>query len=104
MRWNQPLGRITTAQTHEACSARCTQYSGPEFMGGCKGYMTGMYFGMLYCRSYGGPTRSMGCASFSQPSNQGLFSGELGSTHPRTNNVNVGGNCCQNMTFVPTGR
>ena len=29
------------------------QYSAPQFNGGCKGYRTGMYAGMLFCRSYG---------------------------------------------------
>ena len=66
--------------------------------------MSGMYFGMLFCRSYGGERRSTPCAPWAHPSQSGISSGALGSTHPRTNAVNVGGNCCSNMTFVPTGR
>ena len=104
VRWNFGVGLITITASHETCSARCTRYSAPEYLGGCKGYMTGMYYGMLFCRSYGGNVRSTPCAPWAHPSEPGYFSGALGSTDPRTNNVNVGGNYCQNTTFVPTGR
>ena len=104
MRWNWAIGKIVVKATHEECSARCTQFSGPQYLGGCKGYMTGMYFGMLFCRSYGGQRRDQVCAPWAHPSQPGYFSGALGSTDPRTNAVNVGGNCCTNMTFVPPGR
>ena len=100
VRYNHGLGKITIVSSHEACSARCTQYSGPEFSGGCKGYQSGMFFGMLYCRSYGGQRRDQQCAPFAHPSHPGQFSGELGSTDARTNMVNIGGNCCSNSTFV----
>ena len=100
MRYTAGLGRITIVYSHEACSARCTQYSDPQFSGGCKGYQTGMYFGMLFCRSYGRAIRATGCADWAHPSNKGAFSGELGSTNARTTMVNIGGNCCSNITFV----
>jgi len=102
VRWNWSIGKIIVSPSHQACYDRCNTYSGPQFLGGCKGYMTGMYAGMLFCRSYGGQRRDQPCAPFAHPSNPGLFSGPLGFTHARTNNVNVGGECCQNMTFVPT--
>ena len=98
--YNWGIGKITIATSHEACSARCTQYSAPQYLGGCKGYMTGMYYGMLYCRSYGGNLRTTGCAPWAVPTNPGEQSGALGSVHPRTNTVNFGGNCCSNSTFV----
>jgi len=48
VRYNQPLGRVIIVEAHSECSARCNQYSAPEFNGGCKAYQTGMYFGMIY--------------------------------------------------------
>jgi len=99
-RFNQALGRIIVAPTHEACGDRCTEYSGPQYAGGCRGYMTGMYAGMLFCRSYGGQRQDQPCAPFAHPREKGQFSGRLGSTHERTFNVNIGGNCCMNTTFV----
>jgi len=98
-RWNWGLGKITIATSHEACSARCSRFSGPEYDGGCKGYQTGMYYGFLYCRSYGGFLRTTGCAPWAVPTNPGIGSGELSSTHQRTGTINVGGNCCQNRSF-----
>jgi len=100
VRYNKPLGRITISATHELCSARCTKYSGVEYSGGCKSYMTGMYFGMLFCRSYGGLARTVGCAAWANPGHKGMFSGPLGSVHPQTKVANIGGNCCSNSTFV----
>ena len=64
--------------------------------------MTGMYYGVLFCRAYGGQVRNQPCASFAHPSHPGFGSGVLGSINGRTFNVNIGGNCCQNTTFVPT--
>ena len=93
-RYNGPLGRITVVSSHGECATRCTTYAGHQYSGGCKGYQTGMYFGMLFCRSYGGPARSTSCAPWAIPGHQGLFSGALGTTHPRTHQKNVGGNCC----------
>jgi hypothetical protein len=100
VRYNAPLGRIIVANSHTACSARCTQYSDARWNGGCKGYQTGMYFGMLYCRSYGYNVRTIPCADWAHPSDPGMDSGALGSTHARTNVVNRGGNCCSNITCV----
>jgi hypothetical protein len=100
VRYNAPLGKIIVAYSHEACSARCTQYSGPQWGGGCKGYQSGMYLGMLYCRSYGHNVRTTPCAFWAHPSDPGMNSGALGSTHARTDMVNIGGNCCSNITFV----
>ena len=100
VRYNWAIGKITITASHEACSARCTQYSGPQYLGGCKAYQTGMYYGMLFCRSYGGSFRTTGCASWANPTHPGVGSGALGDTHPRTNTVNIGGNCCSNSTFV----
>ena len=100
IRYNWGLGRITIVTTHEQCSDRCTQYSDPQFSGGCKAYMTGMYFGMLFCRSYGGDVRTQACASWAVPTDPGVGSGQLGSVHSNTNQENIGGNCCSNTTFV----
>jgi len=65
------MGRIVRVQTNEECSDRCNQYSGARFNGGCKGYMTGMYFGMTLCRSYGGRAQSANCALWANPSMDG---------------------------------
>lgn len=100
VRYNWGLGRIIITTTHDECSTRCTQYSGSQYQGGCKGYMTGMYAGMLFCRSYGGNVRSTPCAWWAHPSSSGLFSGALGQTYPSTGQKNIGGNCCSNITFV----
>ena len=100
VRYNWGLGQITIVFTHEQCSARCSLYSAPRFSGGCKAYMTGMYFGMLFCRSYGGNFRTEPCASWAVPTNPGVGSGALGVVHPQTNQRNIGGNCCTNATFV----
>lgn len=100
VRYNFGLGQITIVGSHKACSDRCTQFSAPNFSGGCKSYMTGMYFGMLFCRSYGANFQTEPCASWAVPSNPGMQSGALGSTHPQTNQENIGGQCCTNMTFV----
>ena len=100
VRYNWGLGKITVAFTHEMCSARCSLYAHPRFNGGCKSYLTGMYFGMLFCRSYGGNQRTTRCASWAKPDSRGVGSGVLGSMHPRTNQENIGGNCCSNSTFV----
>ena len=99
-RFNWGLGRITIVATHEQCSDRCTQFSAPQFMGGCKGYMTGMYFGMLFCRSYGGNYMSQPCAAWATPTNPGVGSGALGGVNERTGQLNIGGNCCSNVTQV----
>ena len=99
-RYNWGLGKIMIVTTHKQCSDRCTQFSGPQFSGGCKAYMTGMYYGMLFCRSYGGNFRTEPCPSWAIPTNPGVGSGALGSLHPSTNQENLGGNCCSNSTFV----
>ena len=99
-RWNQGLGRIVIANLHSDCSSRCTQFSGAEFSGGCRGYMTGMYYGFLYCRSYGRDLRTQPCAPWASVSSPGFLSGALGDVHPRTGQQNLGGNCCSNITFV----
>jgi hypothetical protein len=99
-RFNQGLGRITVVQNHQQCADRCTQYAGAQYMGGCKGYMTGMYFGMVFCRSYGGNLRTVTCAPWAVPWHKGEFSGELGAVFYQTGQTNVGGNCCTRM--IPT--
>ena len=99
-RWNAGLGRITIVTLHSECSARCTEYSDPQYRGGCKGYMTGMYFGMLFCRSYGARYRTTGCAVWASLSHPGVNSGQLGSIHARSGQRNLGGSCCSNITFV----
>jgi len=99
-RFNWGLGRITVVGGHAECAARCTQYSEARYNGGCKGYMTGMYTGMVFCRSYGGRNRTQPCASWAVPWNKGVFSGELGTVHPRSGQRNIGGNCCSNSTMV----
>ena len=101
VRFSWGLGRITVAQTHAACAARCTEYSHSRYNGGCKGYMTGMYFGMLFCRSYGGlEYGTMACAHWAVPWNPGAYSGELGTVHDQTQQMNVGGNCCMRTSSV----
>ena len=99
-RYARGLGRITIVTTHEECAARCTLYSAPEYHGGCKGYMTGMYNGMLFCRSYGGDAFYTACAPWATPDNPGQYSGELGFVHPRTNQRNIGGNCCMSKLWL----
>ena len=93
-RFNRGLGRITVVQNHQQCAERCTQYAGTQYSGGCKGYMTGMYFGMVFCRSYGGNDRTATCAPWAVPWHKGAFSGELGAVHQWTGQTNIGGNCC----------
>ena len=61
------MGRITIVHFDEECSNRCALYSGVQYNGGCKGYMTGMYFGMKFCRSYGGNAQTQRCASWANP-------------------------------------
>ena len=100
VRFNWGLGRVTVVANHEACAARCTQFSASRYNGGCKGYMTGMYSGMVFCRSYGGLERSIPCAPWAVPWNQGVFSGALGTTHPRSGQRNIGGNCCSRTSSV----
>lgn len=88
-RWNRGLGRITIVQSHQECADRCHRYAGVEFDGGCKGYMTGHYYHMLMCRSYGGGRRTIPCAPWATPEHKGIESGL----------DNVGGNCC---TRIPS--
>ena len=70
------------------------------YSGGCKSYMTGMYFGMLYCRSYGGEAFETTCAAWAVPNNAGFGSGALGSTHARTGQRNIGGSCCTSKLWL----
>ena len=100
-RFDLGLGRITVVATHQGCADRCTQYSAARYNGGCKGYMTGMYFGMLFCRSYGGGLWSTPCAAWAVPWHKGFFSGALDVVSSITNQLNVGGNCCCNSTILP---
>ena len=100
VRYNWGLGQITIVATHQQCADRCSLYSAPQFNGGCKAFMTGMYYGMLFCRSYGGNFRTQPCASWAAPGDPGVASGAIGSVSDRTNQENVGGNCCSNSTFV----
>ena len=99
-RYNFGLGRVTITTSHEQCAERCQLFSAPQFAGGCKAFMTGMYFGMLFCRSYGGNLRTTNCAAWAVPSNRGMNSGEIGSFNTRTGQVNIGGHCCSNTTVV----
>lgn len=99
-RYNAGLGRINIVTAHEECAARCTTYSGTQYDGGCRSYMTGMYFGSLYCRSYGKNARTKPCPYWSKPGNKGIGSGAFGSVHGETNQENIGGQCCSNMTWV----
>lgn len=102
-RYNQALGRIVIVLAHEECAARCTTYSGRQWRGGCRGYMTGMYFGFLYCRSYGSVSHTTACASWAAPGQVGLRSGTIGSIHARTGQRNVGGQCCSNANWRECG-
>ena len=99
-RYNWGMGRITIVSAHEQCSDRCTQFSGVQFAGGCKAYMSGMYYGLLFCRSYGGDLRNTACASWAAPGARGVGSGFIGSIHPITGQRNLGGNCCTNTSFL----
>ena len=94
------LGQITIVTAHQDCADRCTQFSNPSFAGGCKGYMTGMYYGMLYCRSYGGNRFETPCAPWATAEHAGIGSGALGDTHARTGQHNVGGSCCTNNLWL----
>jgi len=98
-RYNWGLGKVVIVRTHQECSDRCTRYSGPQYNGGCKAYMSGMYFGMLFCRSYGGASSTFRCAQFAHPTDRGMDSGPIGYIHPQTGQRNLGGNCCTNTTF-----
>jgi hypothetical protein len=93
-RFDQPLGRVIIVDSVSECSARCDQYSGERWNGGCKGYQTGFYYGMQYCRSYGGNVKARTCANWANPNTAGINSGALGSVHPRTQRLIVGGSCC----------
>ena len=99
LRFNWGLGRITVVRSHAECADRCQKFSSEQFDGGCKAYMTGMYYGMLLCRSYGGRYMTSTCPPWAVPTSPGFVSGALGSTHWRTGQPNVGGNCCVNATF-----
>ena len=100
VRYDTGLGRITVVRDHVECADRCSTFSGVQFTGGCRGYMTGMYFGMLFCRSYGRAVRATPCAWWAKPESLGIRSGGLGSVDSRTHQPNIGGNCCSNTTFV----
>jgi len=99
-RFNWGLGKITVVRGHAECAARCTRYAGHQYNGGCKAYMTGMYAGMLFCRSYGGSGRSVACAPWAVPNHSGMYSGALGHMHGRTHQENIGGNCCSRTSSV----
>ena len=100
VRFSLGLGRITVVRAHQECADRCSTYSGVQYSGGCRGYMTGMYMGMLFCRSYGSGVRTTQCPLWANIDSRGSYSGPLGSVHAATNQRNVGGNCCSNTTFV----
>jgi len=100
VRYSKPLGRITIVKTHQQCADRCSTFSGPEYAGGCKGYLTGMYTGVLWCRSYGSVDHTITCPFWAKPDHPGQFSGALDSFRPVTGQKNIGGNCCSNITFV----
>ena len=100
VRFNIGMGRITVVNGHAACAARCTQYADNRYSGGCKGYMSGMYFGMVFCRSYGGNYRTMPCAPWAVPWHKGVFSGEVGTIDPLSGQRNIGGNCCTRTSSV----
>ena len=93
-RHDRAQGRITVVTTHQECADRCTTFAGAQYNGGCKGFQTGMFDGMLLCKSYGGSVRSTDCASWAYPDDPGTASGNLGTVFAATNQLNVGGNCC----------
>ena len=95
---NRGLGRITIVTVHQECADRCTLYSAPQFAGGCKGYQTGMYYGMLFCRSYGSKAWTTACAAWAVPWHRGYFSSAIGEIDSRTGQLNLGGTCCSNIT------
>ena len=100
IRYDMGLGRVIIVRTHQECSDRCDTYSGVQYAGGCRAYMTGMYMQMLFCRSYGGGPRTQPCASWAHPSDPGRFSGVIGHVGRATGQTNIGGSCCTNTTFV----
>jgi len=100
VRYTKPLGRITIVGGHEECAGRCSEYSGLQYSGGCRGFMTGMYYGMLFCRSYGANVRDIPCAPWAKPDHPGYYSGPIAEQSVQTGQLNVGGNCCSNITFV----
>ena len=99
-RFDRGVGQITIVSHHSTCAARCTQYSDPSFGGGCKSYMTGMYYGMVFCRSYTGNSMTTPCAAWAVPWHPGAFSGGLGTVNYRTGQTNIGGNCCTRTAAV----
>ena len=70
-RYAADLGRITIVHTDEECADRCDRYSGVQYSGGCKGFMTGMFYGVKFCRSYGGNAQTANCAPWADPSLNG---------------------------------
>lgn len=59
-----------------------------------------MYWGSLYCRSYGGSSYSTACAGWAFPTNPGMYSGALNTIHQATGQRNIGGSCCTNNTWL----
>lgn len=102
-RFNWGTGEIRITPSHEDCARRCTNYSGRRFSGGCKSYMTGMWAGMLFCRSYGGALFETYCAGWAHPLDPGLYSGRLGETHANTGTLNTGGQCCTSTHWLIFG-
>lgn len=93
-RYNWGLGAIRIVHTHQQCADRCTQFAGVQYNGGCKGFQTGMYFGNLMCRSYGGNFKTTPCAPWAKPDSAGYQSGVIGDMAPDTGQANIGGSCC----------
>ena len=51
VRHSRGLGKIVQVSSHMQCASRCSRYAGVQYAGGCKSYQTGMYYGMMLCRS-----------------------------------------------------
>lgn len=101
LRYRWGLGRIVIVAEHQECADRCDAYSDVRYQGGCKQYMSGMYYGMLFCRSYGGLFFDLPCPYWARPSSSGINSGDLHSVDNHTNQENLGGNCCSRTLSLP---
>jgi hypothetical protein len=100
LRHNAALGSTVIVTSHEQCKARCDMFADPIYNGGCKGYQSGMMYGMLYCNCYGGTSYSINCAWWAHKDQPGMNSGALGEIHPRTGQLNDGGRCCSRTAAV----
>lgn len=100
LRHNAALGSTVIVTSHEQCKARCEMFSAPIYNGGCKSYQSGMMYGLLYCKSYGGTSYATNCAWWAHKDQPGMRSGALGDINENTGQLNDGGRCCSRTAAV----